>query len=586
MVIYLKKLILGWHMKRLLLSFFVLILPFSLSAFTDQVDAKAKMHGNLDVIKNIFNTQYAPIEWKGSYAGWILEDQIQMAKDKVTEHPDISMKDYQTIVKQFFNSLLDYHVKVSFHSTEVAELPFTLKSAGGRYFISAIDRSRVPPSASKIQAGDEILSFDGISIAQAIHDFQMQEFSGKEVGAEKVLAEVFFTLRIGAHGFFVPSGNAALTVKHAVGGKIATYDIPWDYEPELIQNIVPKQSFALHTARSAAPLKKNTSLPLNTHEIFKKKMITPYFDTLMEASHRMGDTGIGGRQSFLPSLGKKIWQTSAQSSFNAYIFETQDKRRYGYVRIPHFDGTEKLALEFKSIIKKFQAETEALVIDQLNNPGGSVFYMYALASMLTDKPLHVPTHRMSITQKEVVGALELIPILGSISSDQDAEDVLGETLEGLFVNHSLAKNFQNYFEFTVAEWNSGTTFTSPVALFCLSEIKPDPYVRYTKPLLVLINELDFSCGDFFPAMLQDNKRATLFGARTAGAGGCVLMTEYPNLFGISHLSYTGSIAQRIDNNPIENLGVTPDIGYELTVEDLRGGYAPYIAEVLKALKGL
>lgn len=574
-------------MKQVLWSFFLLILPLSLSAFTDQADAKARMHTDLDVIKNVFKTQYAPLEWKGSYAGWNLDDQIQTAKDKVSKLHEISIKDYQTIVKQFFNSLLDYHVKVAFHSTEWAELPFTMKSVGDRYFISAIDRSRLPQEASKIQVGDEILNFDDISISQAVHDFQMEEFSGKEIAAEKVLADIFFTLRIGSHGFFVPSGNASLTVKHAVGGKIASYKIPWDYEPELIQNIIPKQIFAQFAALPAScAAKENISLPLNTHPIFKKKMVTPYFDTFVEASHRMGETGIGGRQSFLPALGKKTWQTSAQVHFNAYIFETVDGRRFGYIRIPHYDGNEELATQFKTIIKKFQSETEGLVIDQLNNPGGSVFYMYALASVLTDKPLKVPTHKMSITQKEVINALEIIPLLGSISTDQDAEAILGETLEGLFVNHKLAKKFQNFFEFTVAEWNAGRTFTSPVALFCVSEIAPDPHVRYTKPILVLINELDFSCGDFFPAILQDNKRATLFGTRTAGAGGCVLMTEYPNLFGINHLSYTGSIAQRIDNNPIENLGVTPDIAYELTEDDLKGGYAPYIAEVLKSLKAL
>lgn len=572
-------------MKRFLRALIIVFLPVILMAFTDQSDSKKQMHGDLDVIKNVFKTQYAPIEWKGSYAGFDLDTQIQYAKDQVTACHEITIKDYQRIVKEFFNSLLDYHVRVSFHSTEWAELPFTIKSTAGRYFISAVDRSRLPPSAGKILVGDEIINFDGVSIGAAIRDFQSQEFSGIDIAAENVLAELFFTLRIGSNGFNVPSGNAEITLKHAASGKIATYTIPWEYEPEWIQNIVPKQTFA-HFAASPLSFKKKLELPLNSHEIFKKRMVTPYFDTLVEASQRMGDMGVGSRQSFLPSLGKKIWQTPAQCHFNAYIFETSDKRRYGCIRIPHYDGTEEFALEFKSIIKKFQAETEGLVIDQLHNPGGSMFYMYALASMVTDKPLKVPTQRISITQKEVVGALEFIPMLASIESDKDAEMILGETLEGLVVDHHLAKQFLSYFQFEVAEWNAGRTFTAPVAVFCIDEILPHPEVRYTKPILVLINELDFSCGDFFPAILQDNKRATLFGARTAGAGGCVLETEYPNLFGISKLCYTGSIAERIDHNPIENLGVTPDIPYELTEEDLRGGYAPYISSVLKALKAL
>jgi hypothetical protein len=39
---------------------------------------------------------------------------------------------------------------------------------------------------------------------------------------------------------------------------------------------------------------------------------------------------------------------------------------------------------------------------------------------------------------------------------------------------------------------------------------------YTKKIVVLINELDFSAAEFLAAILQDNKRATLFGESTGG----------------------------------------------------------------------
>ncbi|TBR20006.1 protease-like activity factor CPAF, partial [bacterium] len=115
---------------------------------------------------------------------------------------------------------------------------------------------------------------------------------------------------------------------------------------------------------------------------------------------------------------------------------------------------------------------------------------------------------------------------------------------------------------------------------------PHPTERYTKPILLLINELDFSCGDFFPAILQDNKRATVFGVRTAGAGGAVKATQFPNQFGIAGLAYTWTIALRTNGQPIENLGVTPDVDYKTTEEDLKTGFAGYARAIQAALTNL
>jgi C-terminal processing protease CtpA/Prc len=104
---------------------------------------------------------------------------------------------------------------------------------------------------------------------------------------------------------------------------------------------------------------------------------------------------------------------------------------------------------------------------------------------------------------------------------------------------------------------------------------------------MLINELDFSGGDFCPAILQDNKRAVLFGSRTSGAGGFVTTSTFPNENGIMQFSYTGSLAERPDSLlKIENLGVLPDIAYKLTVEDLQNGYQGYISAINEAIENL
>ena len=76
------------------------------------------------------------------------------------------------------------------------------------------------------------------------------------------------------------------------------------------------------------------------------------------------------------------------------------------------------------------------------------------------------------------------------------------------------------------------------------------------------------------------------GKRTAGAGGYVLGTDFQNTLGIYAMRYTGSVGLRIDNNPIEDLGVRADIHYEPTVNDLQNHYEDYAHAINHAVEGL
>ena len=140
-------------------------------------------------------------------------------------------------------------------------------------------------------------------------------------------------------------------------------------------------------------------------------------------------------------------------------------------------------------------------------------------------------------------------------------------------------------QFILQQFNAGRRFTDLIHISGVDDIDPAPKAeeRYTKPILLLTNALDFSGGDFFPAIMQDNKRATIMGVRTAGAGGIVRSFSV-NQFGIDHLSATGSLAERPNGQPIENLGVTPDVPYEITARDYRMGFGEYRYNILKTLK--
>src|SRR5262249_29962176 len=152
------------------------------------------------------------------------------------------------------------------------------------------------------------------------------------------------------------------------------------------------------------------------------------------------DPFIGADKSFIPNLGKVLWRPNADNPFHAYLYLTADGQKVGYVRIPHYIGGDYSAEKFSEIIDQFENTSAALVIDQVNNPGGSIFYMYALASMLSDKPLVVPKHKETLTQQDVLSAVEIEEQLTKVVDDEQAVELIGETIGGYPVDYQMAQS--------------------------------------------------------------------------------------------------------------------------------------------------
>jgi C-terminal processing protease CtpA/Prc len=106
---------------------------------------------------------------------------------------------------------------------------------------------------------------------------------------------------------------------------------------------------------------------------------------------------------------------------------------------------------------------------------------------------------------------------------------------------------------------------------------------WTKPLVVLIDELAASCADVFPMLIKNNHAAPLFGRRTMGAGGNVEGFG-PLTNSLATLSLTrGTFTSHQDDEAyvpsdfVENNGVQPDIEHIITASDFRTGFVDYMA---------
>jgi len=592
-------------MKSLLRwSWLTLFLTVGLQATQVEDYKKAKMVADLGIIKHTFEVGYAPLEWKKEYNGWDLDQVYERYKQRILETPAINTKKFQKIVKEFLSSTSDYHVGVHFCSTEEATLPFSVKSVDGRYFINWIDVLKVPPSHYPFRIGDEIIAFDDVLIADIINEIRPQSSFLANNLTDDTLAAIKLTHRAGRAGDHVPSGTVIITGISAKSYKDYSCQLLWNYHAEHV--IDPFEMVEGIQALAFLNHDPNSQIKRTIHVMMSSPMQEYIADK--QGGH---DGGLGARQSFVPPLGTKLWCNEKTSSSNsshssshegdeggcgcedeghsfwyAYTYQHPNGQPIGYIRIPHYLGSKRQVREFEEIIKYMEEHTDALVIDQVNNFGGSVEFLYQVASHLSPYPLITPQHRIKISPEQVLESykiLEELKFLDILFDQMDGKvDRMTEHEIEEFYNHF---NYQyliftkKYCEFILSEWKAKHFLTAPTAIVGVDMINPSVKHTYSKPILMLINELDFSGADFLPAILQDNKRATLFGAGTAGAGGYVLGFQFPNNHGIDYFSYTASIAERVNLQKIENLGVTPDIPYQVTVEDVQHQYQGYVKAV-------
>src|SRR6185312_563265 len=490
------------------MKFLAAILPLLMAVTAVASTFNDDVLGELALIKSVYHAEYAPAEWKKQFANYDLETEYAKAMAAVQANPHLTVKDSREIFKNFIYAMKDYHTSISFVSTEKASLPLTIRGTLDHYYLVFIDRTKLTEAAFPFQVGDEVVTFGGVATADAVNSVQA-EIPANVPGTDHALAEMYLTSRTGSHGLNVPQGPITLGIRRVGSQDIQNYQLIWNYTPEKI-----------HSRGDLGSL-YSLDMTLPSMSLFHPRMDVK-LDVDAAPAPVTNPYTLGGRESFIPALGNVVWKNDG-TIFSAYIYKTADGKEIGYLRIPQYEADDYMAAltEFQTIVTTFEGRTQALVIDQVNNPGGSVFYLYALASMLAKQPLATPRHRMSITQADVSDALTQIDGLSAIQNDADAQKVMSpKDNDGYPVSYEFAQFSLNYARFVVSEWNAGRKLTNPYWIGGVDHINPAAS-HYTKPILLLTNHLDFSGGDFFPAIMQDNQRVTIMGTRTAGAGGYV-----------------------------------------------------------------
>ncbi len=386
--------------------------------------------------------------------------------------------------------------------------------------------------------------------------------------------------------------------------------LPWIHVPEWISNQILKSQCEKETKILGSDDLSSQALMQNPIEAVNKLLVRDFsvgvakemapqtisgmISEIKNAFHCLKDESIEDERikGSLPTLGRLLWESDLEDSIYAYLYQHPSGKRVGYLYLSSFDESgdraDAVLAEIMNALKVFNNRADALVIDITNNPGGNMVFMYAVLSVLTDYPLKVPSHRELLIQEDVYRAAVLYNALKGYEVPLNQAEERQETLSGYTITSKVIEQILGYASTIMHTWELGNRLTAPLYLFGIDEILPHPKIQFKKPIIVLTNEYDFSCADFFPAILQDNKRAKIFGKKTAGAGGYVKSYPLTSRFGVQGMTLTASIAYRPHGVPIENLGVTPDLPYDLTTNDVRNNFVDYVRrlnlEVKKVIK--
>lgn len=505
------------------------------------------------MIIGLFDRGYAPLKWKEKSFGLSFEEISNQLLAEVKK--DITDREFYKAVSRYVAKFRDSHVSVRFPSTLKSYLNFYVDDIEGRIVVVGFVDEEAERKSSVI-VGDELLSLNGRGVKEIREDLLPYIQNGNPRSSVRWATHVL-TQRRESLFAEVPSGKVTAKLKSASTGEEYDVKLEWKQEGyELAELNYPGIRFLKAAMMAPAEAKKDVPNILEEARL----RISPYYEE--------GRTYWFAYSEPFFQLGEDFALRNTEPYYTG-ILKVGD-HDVGFIRI-HTYQAENLVADLTALLEEllyFEENTDALIIDQTGNNGGNWCYSLAIASFFYSKP-QKETEDMWRANRKTVTMFEQT----ALNSEDEEDKKIAEAIAN-DMREALAK---------------GDLLTGSFPLCNMDgKIKPNKtedgkLLAYTKPVLLLIDELAVSCGDYFPALMQDTGRATLFGATTSGGGGSVRGIE--NLgYSEINLRYTISLGLREnqielpDGNStlfIENVGVRPDIEYNITYEDFLSSYELY-----------
>ncbi len=520
-------------------------------------------------LAGLYAQNYGPYEFKRDVIGfdlmklqpWI--DRVRAAKSDI---------EFYDICAEYVAALRDTHSSFNTGSTFTARIGLSADIYDGKVLLDFIDRSTLPAAAYPFEVGDEVVTLDG----------RPADYWTSELTRTIAFANQRATRRLGAGYLFyraqsiyprAPEAGETLRVeiRRSATGAIESYAIPWVKSgyPVTSAGPVPSPAARRQQDPAATPRLNHYGLPEGTApmlEAFQNKR----WDLAERGLARL--RGLGSRTPYftLPDGFQRRLGSRATDFHYSGAF-TAEGKRIGYLRIPHFSPADEAAAwnELFAEVTYLNANTDGLVLDITRNTGGGCYAEDAL-------DLLIPWPYLSLADQIRVSRSALTQAEAQLAS-----------IEGAGLPSELVAQFRSIVDALRRAYQQNRGLSDPVP-GCSLTLERDTardrlgnILAYTKPMVILTDELSISFADYAAAILQEAGRGPLFGYRTNGAGGSVYSIN-AGFYSEAATSITWTIGTRNryigtddygTTNRLENVGVRPEISFDYMTRDnlLSGG---------------
>jgi C-terminal processing protease CtpA/Prc len=533
----------------------------------------------------LYAKRYAPADWKRQAVGFDLFDlrpfidRIRAAKDDL---------EFFEIQAEYVGKLQDTHAGLQMTSGFAARLGagpvpnlpgaifigLLVDVYDGKVLIDIIGRSVLPAAEYPFQVGDEIVSIDGVSAEDWIKRLSTWRQYGNPATTRRFAANQMINRTQVVFPRAVETPNSSVVEIRRASGALERYTIPWYKTGYPLTTVGPVPSPRVSTAQTA-PAQPDYLAALDELHNYKLPGNDPLWNTLTLGS-RTPHFVTGFPSTFTLRLGR------VATDFHYSGTYTTGGLTIGYLRIPSFSPSGTALSELRAEIDYMQRNTDGLVVDVTKNPGGGC-YMLDVAASLIPYPFYFFGEQIRATQAHLNSFQSLLDSAKAAGAEQGIIDLYQQYLDA--VKAAYAANRGMTVPIPACRQTGSTG--APVS----NNNRPNVTV-YSKPMIVLTDELSISAADIFPAMIQDNRRALIVGTRTAGGGGSV-SGWYTGLYSESFATNTNTLVVR--KRPIvtpefpaapyvENIGIRPDVPLEfMTRENLLNGGRTFVDQFTQVL---